>query len=125
MADGDVRQDSVSLVAGAHPFFLLHLESSPLYYALGSIALLVGADAEHVSPDNRTRGEAVQVGLQLGGSADIPLDDVDDGSSWWLGLGYHRNSFKVGPSPYESIEVIQHTLALTLSYRHNGLVYAF
>jgi hypothetical protein len=123
-----VRQDSFAALVGAHPFFLLHLESSPIFYALGSVYLLAGVDVDWVSlrrhADSAEASDA-QLGYQVGAGFDLPLGEVDDGGSFWLGLQVKRNSFELTPAPHQPVDVDQYVLALRLSYRSNGLLFVF
>lgn len=111
-------QDTLLAAAALHPLFIAHLESSPLYYALGSIYLLAGVDVDFVH-----EAGIADPGIQLGGGFDLPLDDVDDGGAFWLGVEYRRNTID-HPRAHYSVEEVQHLALLRLSYRNNGYVFA-
>ncbi|MEL6182424.1 MAG: hypothetical protein AAFS10_25940 [Myxococcota bacterium] len=118
--------NSLSLGLGLHPLFLLHLESDLLGYILGGVYLLAGLDAEFIR-GSIDGGEDPDGGLDLsyilGGGFDVPLDDVDDGGSFWLGLQYRFNQWTFDNSPIGEVE--QHAALVRLTYRRNGLLFAF
>ena len=121
-----VGQDTLSLSAGLHPLYLAHLESNPLFYVLGGTYLLAGVDIEHVavSFDDGEELSEFDLGLQLGGGLDVPLDNVDDGGAFWLGLQYRFNQYGFETAPLRDLDVSQHLFFIRLSYRRNGLLTA-
>lgn len=122
---GQAEMSQLSSFAGAglHPFYLLHLESSRLFYTLGGVYVLAGLDVDrvevHLQNDDVTD---YSLGWQLGGGLDVPLDDVDDGGSFWLGVQYRYNSWTIDKKPLYDTELSQHVLFAALAYRHNGLL---
>jgi hypothetical protein len=112
-------QDTLVAAAAMHPLFIAHLESSPLFYVLGSFYVLAGLDVDFVhGPDGVT-----DPGIHLGAGFDVPLDDVDDGGAFWLGFEYRRNTID-HPREHYSVEEVQHVALLRLSWRNNGFVFA-
>lgn len=120
-----MNTDSLTLGLGIHPLFLLHLESNLVGYILGGAYLLAGIDAEFIrgsidgaeDPD-----DALDLHYVIGGGLDVPLDDVNDGGSFWLGLQYRFNQWTFEKSPIGEVE--QHAIMMRLTYRRNGLLLA-
>lgn len=110
-------QETFVAAAALHPLFIIHLESSPLYYALGSMYILAGVDVDIV------HGGPVDPGIHLGAGMDVPLDDVDDGGAFWLGFEYRRNTID-HPVAHYTVEEVQDIVLLRLSWRNNGLLLA-
>ena len=118
-----IRQDTLLLSGGGHPFFLAHLENSRFFYALGSLYLLLGVDVELVQAEiNGEELSEVDFGVQLGGGFDIAIDDVDDGGAFWIGVQYLYNQWDFDKDPLRDIDIGQHLLFITLGYRNNGVI---
>ena len=118
-------QDTLTVAGGLHPLFIVHLESSTLYYVLGGIYILAGVDLDFARVETGADVfEATDPGIQLGGGLDIPLDDVDDGGGFWLGLQYRHNTVDVPTGALTDVTFIQHSVFLRLCYRRNGLLVA-
>ncbi len=112
-------QDTLVAAAAMHPLFIAHLESGPLFYVLGSFYLLAGVDLDFVHGPNGV----TDPGIHLGAGIDVPLDDVDDGGAFWLGVEYRRNTID-HPRDHYTVEEVQDVVLLRLSWRNNGLGWA-
>jgi hypothetical protein len=115
----DLTYDTFVAAVGIHPLFILHLESSPLFYVLGGAYLLVGVDVDLVRGARR----AQDPGVHLGAGIDVPLDNVDDGGAFWLGIQYRRNTVDI-PREASPISVVQDVFLLRIAWRNNGLLFA-
>jgi len=118
-----LRQDTLLLSGGGHPFFLAHLENNRFFYSLGSLYVLFGVDVELVQAEVAAQSiREVDVGVQLGTGFDVALDDVDDGGALWLGVQYLYNPWSFDEDPLRELSLGQHLLMFSLGYRKNGLI---
>jgi hypothetical protein len=95
-----------------HPLFLFLFHESGWADALAALNLRLGLGLQG-------NGAGVRAIWSWGLGVDVPLNDPDDGASWWLGaeLGDFR-----GLSSVEALEPGDVTaLSLTLEYRINAL----
>jgi hypothetical protein len=118
----DLTSDALVSVAGLHPLFILGLEGGWNTF-LSGIYLLAGVDLERV--EGSAPWGAVSdwdAGFFFGGGLDVPLDDIDDGGAFWLGLQYRYNPTDLDQPGVRDFDLVQHATLVRVSYRHNGLL---
>jgi len=115
-----VMRHGFSFTAGFHPLFLLGLGNRWIHYVINSVHADIGG-SYHLTTlsfggDTRTRGD---IGWQWGGGLDLPLQNPNKGTSWWLGLRYRQVRVNTDLATERILNVGQHQLLVSLEHRWN------
>jgi hypothetical protein len=121
----EARNDSLSGSIGIHPLGAIMIFGPGLFRVLAASYVQFGWSAESLS----TTWGSVEIesnwalGDHIGAGFDIPLDDLDDGQSVWVGFQYRYNHVPTALAPLQASdgEIDQHLLLLRASYRINAL----
>ncbi|MBN1947258.1 MAG: hypothetical protein JW797_16430 [Bradymonadales bacterium] len=116
--------DGLSLSLGLHPLFFFTLLGTDLGPTLAQLSLQAGLSLEfnRFEWDQRSSSDLGVVGAHLGLAWDYPIDDVQDGRSFWLGVQYRYNITSTDLPLLENPDPAwtQHFLFLRLTYLVNG-----
>ena len=117
-SDVDVLRLSIGAEAHLHPFFLLTLNDSYWETWLAGIYLSIGGDLDLTQIGDASLEP--DAGWHVGLGTDIPLTSLNDGTSFWMGLGV-RFKFLDVESSGSDIDFDETTLVLTFGYRNHDI----
>ena len=120
-----MRRMGTSLTFGLHPLFLSIIGGDLPSYVIADFALLIGPTLEWTRIDTPGRDTSWRsLGWHIGASMNLPLDNVHDGGSSWLGVVYRYRNVAGDPSNrrVERQHLREHTVALRFTLRRNGNV---
>lgn len=118
----DVTRYSLGGSIQLHPLFMRHLGNDRFSYTLAALYLSIGLDFDIIDSDEAT---ATGAGLHIGGGTDIPLwQDDADGWGFWIGLNYRHRFLSASPAIAGVSDFGEHTILISLAYRHHGILFA-
>lgn len=107
-----------------HPLFIFLLRGNWFSTVMASSYLCVGVAFEVSSLRSDglgVRGTHYDWSWSFGAGVDLPLDSIDDGASFWLGVAYRHNRLFFHTGIDNITNMTEHWLMINLSYRINGI----
>ena len=120
--DTTLNRDSLTASFLLHPALLAIINGPAYGFPLASIYISIGASLEFVSVDSASVDHNYSnLGWHLGGGFDYPLDNPQDGSSFWLGFQYlwNHTGGDTDDEIFSREQLLENIVMLRLSYRMN------
>lgn len=121
-----IGHHALGAALGVHPLFLLNFGADRISYALAAFYIQVGISFDLTAVrDVRagTDGSGADWGINIGFGGDFPLTNPDVGDSLWLGALYRLSKHEVDVAPFDGADLTEHIAVMSLSWRHNGLIF--